>query len=608
MILSVISLLMIILVAAFWTYQGLFSAFIMLLEAAIASMLAFGFHESVASMLGDSGTMRDIGPPLAMMLIFLVSLAVMRVLTDRLVQDAVNFPLQIDRAGAGVCGFLTGMIVVGTTLVAIQMFPFESSVLGFSRFETDHEGRPSRQSLMIRPDGFTLGTMGFLSKGAFGAGNPIGQAKPDLLGDLFWVRNGPQREAGLVVPPGCLSVQGYWETRQIHQVQQRGISGTELRREFKPVEATSLEKFLVCRVTLDSSAAFPPDKQEIRFRVPQFRVVGPRPAAEGGTSGELKIYPACGMSDLYTNKDHNLKEVKPEQAQRLVRFGLKTDFLLNATTANAILKNGKYQFDVVFEVPETFEPWYMEFKQGGRAELTKSLMRKESPGPPAGETASEAKPAQGAKGEKTAKEEKKVEVGEAPAGRTHVADAIKERTGATADLPVILDSRDKYVQRALRGEKLWAGHFYTEVSEKEVPAGSKVTVFEVPTDKRMVQVGAEQNMPESIFGSALNYAAKVAAQPRITTNDGTNYFAVGVYSAAKIGGKLIFEVQYWPEAEIPERCLKEAKKVNANVMKQAKADERKFGYIFLVDPGVEIVSFSTTGKGEGQKVKIAVPE
>ncbi|HVP10410.1 MAG TPA: hypothetical protein VMV94_04385 [Phycisphaerae bacterium] len=610
MVLSIISLLMVVLVTAFWVYQGLFSAMIMLFETITACMLAFGFHEAVQSLWGSSETMRDIGPGLSMMLIFLISLVAMRVATDKLVPDAVVFPLQLDRAGAGVCGFFTGMILVGTALVAVQMLPFETSVLGFERVQVDRDGVFSRKSLLLNPDGFTVGLASFLSNGRFGGGNPLGEAKPDFLLDLWAARSGP-REAGRDVPANCLSVKGYWRADKINRLEQSAV-GPELKRSFAPQEPGPSEKFLACRVQLDGSAAWPTEKGEIRFRVSQFRIVGAR-AVEGRTAGTGEEFMACGMSDLYTHKDYKWTEIKPDQPDRLVRFSPRTDFLLSATAAKVIQKDGgRYQFDVVFEVPEDFEPWYVEFKRGARAELTKNLQLKEAPGSIAGAGATAEKPAKGAKQgkaegeEKAAEEEKKVEVGAAPAGRTHVADAIQERTGVTDELPMIL-AKDSYAKKFLRGDKLAAGQFYVEMPDKEIPEDQQIKKFDVPKDKRMVQVGAEQNIPVNLLATALNYAAKVTSQPRITTTDGTAYFAIGVYSAAKVNGKMTFEVQYWPEAETPERCLKEPKKVTANVMKAAKPDERKFGYIFLVDPGVEIASFTAGGKGEGQTLKIAVP-
>jgi hypothetical protein len=616
MLLSIISLLMVALVTAFWAYQGLFSAVIMLFEAVVACMLAFGFYEPVNGLWSSSEAMRGIGPSLSLMLIFLVSLAAMRIATDKLVPDAVHFPMQLDRAAGGVCGFFTGMILVGTALVAIQMLPFESSVLGFDRLEVDREGVPTQKSLLLKPDGFTVGLAGFLSDGRFGGGNPFGEAKPDFLMDLYAVRAGPQREAGLDVPPTCLSVKGYWSTDKMNIVKQNAI-GFDLKRSFEANEPTALNKFLVCRVQLDVSAACPADKGEIRFRVPQFRVVGPPPAAEGQPSARAEIYMACGMSDLYTHKEYKWSEIKPDQPDKLVRFSPRTDFLLSPSAAKVIQKDSgsKYQFDVVFEVPTDFEPWYIEFKRGARAELTKKLEMEKSPGSvvsaDSGDTKAAEKPTKEEKAEgggKPAKEEKKVEVGAAPAGKTHVADAIKERTGVTSEVPVVLNAHDKILLKFLhRGQVIAAGHFYVQVPEKEVPPALRVKEFEVPGDKRMVQVGAEQNMPENVLATALNYAAKVTSQPKITTTDGRDYFAVGVYSAAMVGGKMVIEIQYWPDAEVPERCLKEPKKLTASVMKAASPAERKFGYLFLVDPGVEIASFSASGKGKGQDLKITVP-
>lgn len=82
-----------------------------------------------------------------------------------------------------------------------------------------------------------------------------------------------------------------------------------------------------------------------------------------------------------------------------------------------------------------------------------------------------------------------------------------------------------------------------------------------------------------------------------------------MYSAAPIGGKMVLEIQYHPEADVPERCLAKAQKVTANIMRDTPEDQRKFGYIFLVDPGVKIVTFSAGARqGAKQKLEIDVPQ
>ncbi len=601
MLLSIIAGLMVILVAAFWVYQGFFNSLIMFLDTVVACMIAFGFYEALHGVWADSAAMQTIGKPVALMLIFVATLVVLRIATDKLVPDGISFQLHIDRTLGGACGFFTGMILVGTGLVAVQMLPTGPSVFGFSRCEADAEGRLVRNGLGFRSDAFTVGMVNTLSAGGFGGGNPFGQARPELLDELFSRRAVPQVGARVSMPKDCLRVIAYWETSQINQLTQR-VGPEALKRDFTPVSPEGYGKFLVCRVQLNSSAAREED-QKIRFRVPQFRLTGPPPAGEGEDAQPTDLILACGMSDVYTHEGHGLMEIAPGQANKLVRFNPETDLVLSPENAKSIQQSGKgYEFDVVFEVDRDFVPWHIAFKDGAIAEIMRGMLRKESPGPPGSGAGS-------ASSKTTAKRSSSsVEVGEAPAGRTHFADAIEEHTGVSSKLPLPLDKGVSFVARCLRGGKLDEGHFWVTIPENPEAASSLVTEFAVPKGKVMVQVGAEQNMPESLFGKALNYAATVASQISIMTSDGQQYFAQGVYSAAPVGGKMIFEVQYWPNAEMPERCLNshEPKKLTKKGMEKAKPESRKFGYLFLVDPGVQIMSFSPI-QNKSQTLKINVP-
>lgn len=120
MLFSIVVALMVILITAFWAYQGFFSSLIMFFSAIVACMLAFGFYESLNSVWADSLNSM-VGLPLAFMLIFLISLAILRFATDKFIPGNVRLPVYVDRAGAGVVGFFSGLIIVGMALVAIQM-------------------------------------------------------------------------------------------------------------------------------------------------------------------------------------------------------------------------------------------------------------------------------------------------------------------------------------------------------------------------------------------------------------------------------------------------------------------------------------------------------
>lgn len=627
MIFSIVVALMVILVAAFWVYQGFFSSAIMFLCTVIACLLAFGFYEQVHA-LWAANLNAGIGLPLALMLIFLAALLVLRLGTDKMIPDGVRLPVIADRAGGGVCGLFTGLLLVGTSLVAIQMLPIGSSVLGFERVSVAADGTAEEKGFMMRPDGFTIGLVNTLSSGSFQGETSFASAKPDFIDDLYSARANPQPEERVFIPPESLQVKGYWEARQIDQVTQR-VEGEGLAREYTTLEPGAGKKFLVCRVRLDTSAAAE-GGSDLRFRVPQFRVAGPPPASDG-SSAAPSIHMACGMSDLYIHKGHGLASVKADQAARLVRFGPQTGFLLNANTARSVAEikgSGEnatctaFVFDVAFEVPEDFAPWYVEFKRGARVELTKKLFRDQPPSdaavaygsaPPKPSTpkaSASADDADEGSDDEPEKKESKPKVGKPTGGNVHIADAIEARTGVFDTLPTPLPKENSFVARHLQGDLLGECHFYLDLPDQP-PTDEAVTKFFVPEGKKMVQVGADKKDALSLFGRALSFATNVAGQIRISDSEGHDYFAIGVYAAAPVGGKKVLEIQYYPESEQPEMALKKnkPKKVTESVLRAAKPDDRIFGYLFLVDPGVKIVSFSSGARNAGkQTLAIDVPQ
>lgn len=626
MLFSIVIALMVILVTAFWTYQGFFSSLLMFFCAVVSSMLAFGFYENLNSVWAESLNPM-VGYPLAFMLIFLVSLLILRLATDKFITGNVRLPVYLDRAGAGVVGLFNGLVIVGMALVAIQMLPIGSSVFGFERVVASANGSIEKKNFLFKPDNFTVGLASMLSNGRFGGETPLERAKPDMLMDLYSSRANPQPEERMYLPEDCLKVYSYWESPQIDEVSQR-VEGDSLVREFTSREPSNPgSKFLVFRIRVDASAA--KEAAEIRFRTTQFRLFGPPPSADGTTSSDPEVYFACGLSDIYTHKEHGLTKVSEAQTTRLVRFGPQTDFILGPNQTGIIGdRQGKegldfvsgYKFDVAFEVPAVFSPWYLEFKRGPRVELTQKMFKEQIPdyasiaGGRKVEATEEATAKDDDKKDDSKSdsskddEPKKAEVGKAPGGATHVANAISAGTGAFATIPFPLDEENNVVRGAARGGKLGECHFFIEIPDPP-PSDGKLKEFDVPGGKKMVQIGADKNDAYSIFGKALNYATNVAAQIYITDEGGNNYYAIGVYSAAPMNGKMVLEIQYHPEAEVPERCLAKPQKVTANTLRDTPEDQRKFGYLFLVDPGVKIVSFSAGARqGAKQSVKIDVPE
>jgi len=607
MLFSIIVFLMVVLVAMFWMYQGLLSSTIMFVETLIAFMLAWEFHELLHSVwresLGDG-----MGLPLAFIGIFLVALLLQREITDRLVKTNVTIPVYFDRAGGGVMGLFTGLLLVGAALLPVQMLPIGADLFGFDRVYEVENKRAERKLGFLSPDGFAIWIGNALSNNRFGAGNPLATAKPDFLVDMYGARDSTQTEDFHFIPPKSIDVTAYWFTDRIDQVTQR-MEGSKFTRDFVTESAgDSGTRFLVTRVLVRRSAQ-PKDKPNVRFRLPQFRIFGP-PNVEG--VGTPKCYLAVGMTDLYSNNAHGISEVKADQTRRLVRFNPQTNFLIgDSVTKSITVKEASdageqvvgYEFDVAFEVPDDFEPWYLEFKRGARFDFTKSptvkkeLFKKEIP--------DEASIALGKDGSGATSGSSKV--GGGVTGITNVAHAIEERTGVFSDLPTILNGEDPVVARMLQGGKLGSGKLVFEVPSEPIPEASRITEFAVPGDKRLVQIGAEKNFPGSLFGKAMNYATNVVAQIFVQDEGGENYYAIGVYSAAVVNGKWMFEIQYKPDAEMPDKpgTLEKPERLTQAIMKAAKPSERKFGYIFLVPPGKHLVKFFTGGRnGQSQAIDI----
>jgi len=609
MLFSIIVFLMVVLVAMFWMYQGLLSSTIMFVETLLAFMLAWEFHEALHGVwresLGDG-----IGLPSAFILIFLVSLLIQREITDRLVKANVTIPVYFDRAGGGAMGLFTGLLLVGSALIPVQMLPIGADLFGFDRVHEIENKRAVRKLGFLSPDGFAIWIGNALSNKRFGGDNPLATAKPDYLMDLYGARDCTQTEDHHFIPAKAIDVTSYWFTDRIDVVTHR-LEGNQFKRDYAtepPGDAGT--RFFVAHVLVRKTAE-PKDKPNVRFRLPQFRLFGP-PKSESSVTP--KCYLAVGMTDLYSNKEHSLPEVKPDQVRRLVRFNPQTNFILGENiTKPLVVKEANdsggeqvtgYEFDVAFEVPDDFEPWYLEFKRGARFDFTRSptqkkeMFQKEIP-----DYASTALGKDGS-GVPTGTSSK---VGGGVKGITNVAHAIEERTGVSAELPTILNSEDSVVARMLQGGKLGSGKVVFEVPAEPIPEGSRITEFAVPDDKRLVQIGAEKNFPGSLFGKAMNYATNVVAQIFVQDDKGENYYAIGVYSAAVVNGKWMFEIQYKPDAEMPDKpgTLEKPERLTQQIMRDAKPAERKFGYLFLVPPGTHLVKFFTGGRnGQSQTIDI----
>ena len=599
---SIVMFLLVILITAFWVYQGFFSSMIMFLDVLVAAMLAFAFYEDVHALWAES-VGDGLGHALAMMGIFIISLTILRKATDRLIPDDVPMPKPVAMVGGGIFGFFSAMLLTGTALIAIQMMPIGSDVFFYERYSVERDtGKVSSSSLgVFGPDKFTYGLMSWFSAdGQFGGGNALSYAKPDFVEQLYSMRAAPQSEAQMFVPAKCIKVKEWWAINMIdhakHEASGEG-KAIGLKRSFETREPEKIGwEYLVSTVYVDKSAA-PKNQSKVRFRLPQFRVVGFD--TEGKQAdGKPSVYLASGMTDIYTHKDAGPFPVDDDQRERLVEFAPMTNFILSDEATNVVAKDNGWEFQVAFRVPSGFQPWYVAFKNGGVAIV---------PAKPAKEPPSYASRPMGGDGGAVLAQSKQVLSGMADVKFNEIQQFVSTLaiTGFGSYLPLPLPSSDSEVQSHLQNKQFGPSggtHMVYAVPDGYIQKNPDVNEFQVPSGYQMVQVSFNDQRAQSMYGRAIKFAERVAAQTYVTDGNGDKHYAIGNYAIAEADGEWYFEVQYYPNAlnEVPERALsgKKARKLTPQVMERAPEQERWFAFLFLVPNSVRNIEKFNTGNGD----------
>ena len=216
--LSLLLLLLLIAILLYQTLHGFFNAMLMAVLTVCSAALAIGTYQWVAGNWLAPNWKPEYAQALALGGTFGVSLIVLRVITDQVIKRANLLPSLIDRVGAGICGLVTSLTIVGVLGFCLQLVPFDRNVLGYARLpqiepERDEEGnspepRPfdaKEEDLWFGLDRFAVAMVGMFSDGVFSGKNSLNRENPDLVQEVGWV-NSTRAEVSRYAPPGCVSV------------------------------------------------------------------------------------------------------------------------------------------------------------------------------------------------------------------------------------------------------------------------------------------------------------------------------------------------------------------------------------------------------------------
>ncbi len=588
----------------FQSTQGLFSAMIMMVLTLCCAAFAYGSYEWVAVEYLAKYWKPDMAHAISLAALFGVPLLIFRLILDKLVRRSCLLPYMIDKAGGGVCGVVTGFVMVGVAGTAFQMVPFGTSAMGFSRFDLairesgvgnttpPPDITAADRGLWLSPDRFATGAATMMSDGVFSSQQSFYREHPDFLQEIGWV-NTINPAISRYAPPGSLKTVSSEPVEVVYRLIP-GDDKKNIAEQFEPISPQSGLEFRMVRVKF-SSDALDHNKSHL-FSLRQFRLVG----EDGGVVRQF--YPIATQhteASAMINRHVSLKRYRSDDWPVV-------DELITPRSDHL------GEVELVFELPKSFDPGFIEYKRSARAKVSFSAGAPVGAGNPKapGETDAGSTSADGAP-----KSEASTSDGaEKPASSRRRS--RRSRRGSSDDTPAarrggnvrgfttipgasVFGDRLPFEVTAYRdlnntdvsNGALVGGHFRADAADQENGKDAPIATLRVPEGKRLLHLNVGHLNARSTLGRALSRAVAVAQNYLVTDANGATYRIVGKYALATVNGERVFEVQYFPNQAGTVGGLGKFDRI--------KEDDLKSGdeivLLFLVDPGVKLVSFSTGG-------------
>lgn len=191
MILSALVIVIMLACAALWGSKakgyGLFSAMLAMICTVAAGAVAFGVWEPTAGLLlGISAKLSGTGAALiegsawglGLLLPFILSLLIFRVLVDSIVKANLEFSDSANQMGGLVLGAVIGMITSGMIVLSIGYMNLPPKLLGYQPLEDQRGNLVYKSKLLLPADMLTVKLYEKLSLGTFGNSTPLARYRP----------------------------------------------------------------------------------------------------------------------------------------------------------------------------------------------------------------------------------------------------------------------------------------------------------------------------------------------------------------------------------------------------------------------------------------------
>ncbi len=202
MILDLIVVLFVLLLTLYMATQGVFSALCLLLASLFASFLAMGLYQLAAAPI--MSRQPDYAYGVAFLLLFMLAFVAVRELVDRLVRFDMVLPVWPNRIVGGLIGFFAAMVIIGSTIIGIEMMPLPTSILGYSRYPNGMNH--SATDVWLDPDGLVTAIWNNVGGGSMGGPTVFADVNPDFLRQLYGYRHGVFYGTWNTLPANLLKV------------------------------------------------------------------------------------------------------------------------------------------------------------------------------------------------------------------------------------------------------------------------------------------------------------------------------------------------------------------------------------------------------------------
>ncbi|HEB60459.1 MAG TPA: CvpA family protein [Phycisphaeraceae bacterium] len=192
MILQLVVIACVALIAYWWAGQGALSALLHLVCVIAAGAVAFAVWEIVVirGLFPMNEMFYTSGWSIGLVLPFVITLAILRVISDKVVSSNITLNPNLDFALGGVIGAAAGIITIGIMVIGIGFAQLPAKFLGLQQYVSDSsKGNITKSaSLWLPVDTLTEKFYDKVSLGAFASKSPLPQYEPDLAAQANLIR------------------------------------------------------------------------------------------------------------------------------------------------------------------------------------------------------------------------------------------------------------------------------------------------------------------------------------------------------------------------------------------------------------------------------------